>query len=272
MIPGISGDLLSASFLDAFVTGDDQDGVTHGWMRAVLRWWRRSEETIGPATPTRTLLDVGARPLLGLLDLRPVHVERHPWGHTGIVAHRDEPVATLASVVWGTPPQAAWRLVHRAGLSRDLPWVLLFTGTRLAVADAARPWARRFVVFDLAGVCRSPRALKLLLSLASGTALRGGADGRLARAVAASEAEGRVVCAGLGRGVLEALTGLAGELGGRANRGRTPSGADTRHRNRIRCAQARFSAVTAATAEPPVASIGSSTKKARSCSPEGILK
>src|SRR5712664_3895661 len=54
----------------------------------------------------------------------------------------------------------------------------------------------------------------------------------------------------------------------------TPSGAATRHMNRIRWsgAPARARALTAATADPPVASIGSSRKKARSASPEGILK
>src|SRR2546430_10613403 len=48
----------------------------------------------------------------------------------------------------------------------------------------------------------------------------------------------------------------------------TPSGAETRQRNRIRWAPARVRALTAATAEPPVASIGSSRKNARSASPE----
>ncbi len=51
-----------------------------------------------------------------------------------------------------------------------------------------------------------------------------------------------------------------------------PSGAETRQRNRIFSAPARCSALTADTAEPPVASMGSSRKNARSASPEGILK
>src|SRR2546430_1885050 len=44
---------------------------------------------------------------------------------------------------------------------------------------------------------------------------------------------------------------------------RVPSGAATRQRNRMRCAPAGLGAITASTAEPTVASIGSSTKKSR---------
>src|SRR6266511_3923953 len=63
-----------------------------------------------------------------------------------------------------------------------------------------------------------------------------------------------------------------GTLGWASSIALTPSGAATRHRNRIFCAPARDNALTAATAEPPVASIGSSRKNARSASPDGILK
>src|SRR6266568_2325956 len=63
-----------------------------------------------------------------------------------------------------------------------------------------------------------------------------------------------------------------GTLGWASSIALTPSGAETRQRNRIFCAPARISALTAATAEPPVASMGSSRKNARSASPDGILQ
>ena len=51
-----------------------------------------------------------------------------------------------------------------------------------------------------------------------------------------------------------------------------PSGHDTRHTKRIERGRVSFSRSTAATAELPVASIGSSTIASRSRMPPGILK
>src|SRR5207244_3945816 len=69
------------------------------------------------------------------------------------------------------------------------------------------------------------------------------------------------------------LRGLRGGTSGWvSSMRRTPSGAATRQRKRMRWAPACLSALTASAAEPPVASMGSSTKKSRASSPEGILK
>jgi len=215
MIPGVSGDLLSSAYLAAQVDAASATGPPGGtgWMRAVLRWWRRAAHALGPATAHRAMLDVGARPLMGLLDLRLAHVEGHPWGHAAVLVHGDEPVATLICARWGTTPATAWRQALRCSLSTRLPWALVFSGGSLSLVDATRPWARRFIAFDLAAASRHPRALATLWMLGGGHALRGGADGGLGRAVAGSDAAGSAVCSALGRGVLDALQALMTELG-----------------------------------------------------------
>jgi hypothetical protein len=215
MIPGVSGDLLSGAYLAAQVDAQATTGPPGGtgWMRAVLRWWRRAAQVLGPATAHRAMLDIGARPLLDLLGLRLAHVEGHPWGHAAVLVHADEPVATLICARWGTTPATAWRQALRSTLATRLPWALVFSGGSLSLIDATRPWARRSIAFDLAAASRHPRALAALWMLGGGHALRGGVDGGLGRAVAGSDAAGSVVCSALGRGVLDALQALMRELG-----------------------------------------------------------
>lgn len=212
---GVSGDLLSSGYLEALAT-DPRTAPSHpgaAWGRAVLRWRRRAAEALGPATAPRTLLDVGARPLLELLDLRPAHVESHPWGYGAVLTHQARPVATLVCAPWGTAPAAAWRQAMRSSLAVDLPWALVFNGAVLSVVEASRPWSRRHLTIDLAVASRDPRGQVLLWTLLAGQGLRGGPSGRLGRAIAASDAAGVAVCAALGGGVLEALDALTRELG-----------------------------------------------------------
>src|SRR3954469_20623052 len=88
----------------------------------------------------------------------------------------------------------------------------------------------------------------------------------------ASPKPGRIYPLALSSRSSEAV--YTGTLGWASSMAFIPSGADTRHRKRMRWtgAPARGRALTAATADPPVASIGSSRKNDRSASPEGILK
>jgi hypothetical protein len=216
VIPGVSGDLLSSGYLDGRVEAEaarDRPQAT-AWMRAMLRWWHRAARALGPASARRALLDIGARPLMELLDLRVAHVESHSWGHAAVLIHGEHPVATLLCAPWGTTPASAWRHALGGSLATRLPWALVFSGGTLSLVDATRPWARRSLAFDFAAVCRHPRALLALWALGRGDALRGGAGGDLGRAVTASDTGGTAVCTALGRGVLEALQALMRELGG----------------------------------------------------------
>jgi hypothetical protein len=221
MTSGVSGNLLSSDFLDAHLAAPLVAPLSREdvWLRAVIRWWRRATSALGPASAARSVLDIGARPLVDLLDLRLTRVERHPWGHAGLLTHDEEIVATLVCPSWSTSPAAAWRHALRSTLTTHVPWALVFTGTSLSVVDATRPGARSYLAFDLAAACRDPRALRALRMLLGGPALHGGAAGILGRAIAASDAAGLAVCAALGDGVLDALRALMHEIGAAACRG-----------------------------------------------------
>jgi len=213
---GLSGDLLSSGYLDSEVVS--RNVVTHPrgdvWARGLLAWWRRSNAVLGPASAPRSVLDIGARPLLDLLELRVANIERHDWGHAARLMHESEPVATLVCPPWGTSSATAWRHAVRSTLVAQVPWAVVFTGPSVAIVDATRPWAKRYLAFDLSATCRDPHAVLTMWSVLSGSALSGGAKGVLGRAVAASDAAGLDVCAALGDGVLDALGALMQEIGG----------------------------------------------------------
>jgi N-6 DNA Methylase len=220
VIAGISGDLLSSAYLAAHVgveEGRHPPGGA-GWMRSLGQWWRRAAATLGPASPPRALFDVGARPLLELLDLRVAQVERHAWGHAAVLLHGSDAVATLNTLEWGAAPSVAWRQALRGSPTAQLPWALVYCGDSVTVADATRPWSRRVLTFTFPTACRQPRALLSFWALASGPALRDGPTGWLASAIAASDGATTAVCVSLGRGVLDALQALVRELGGATRR------------------------------------------------------
>jgi hypothetical protein len=208
MIAGISGSMLSSGYLDRIV-GDEQRTMPpefDAWARAVVRWWRRTQEVLGPASPPRLVFDVGARPLLDLLGYAVEQVERQEWGHAALLAGGGTPLAALLHTAWGTPASAAWRQALRSSLAVRLPWALVFSGDSLAVVDGTRPWNRRQISFDLEVVCRDRRAVQALWALARAEALCADrSPAPLARAMTASDAEGVAVCATLGHGVLDAL-------------------------------------------------------------------
>jgi hypothetical protein len=213
MIAGVSGELLSSGFL-ASRAGEEwaAAGAPPAWARALVAWWRRSSGMLGPASAPRAIFDVGARPLLDLLELRVTRVETDPIGHAAVVTHQGEPVAMLLCRTWGTSPASAWRQALGGSAVARLPWALVFTGDTFTLVDATRPWSRRLLTFDLQIAFRQPTALLALWTLASGRSLRGGSNGALAAAVMESDRATTAVCGSLGRGVLEALEVLMSEL------------------------------------------------------------
>lgn len=212
MIEGISGELLSGAYLAGRVREEWAGTAPPAWVRAVVAWWRRSAATLGPASAPRAVFDVGARPLLDLLELSVTHVEGDANGHAAIVVHRGEPVATLLCRAWGTAPAAAWRQALSGSAVARLPWALVFAGDTLTLVDASRPWSRRLLTFDLQVVLRQPDALLALWRLTSGRSLHGGSGSALAAAAAASDRATIAVCGSLGQGVLDALEVLLREL------------------------------------------------------------
>ena len=215
MIAGVSGSMLSSGFLARHVQEEQQAVAPEfdRWVRATTRWWQRTQQVLGPASPPRLVFDVGARPLLELLGYRVAQVEPQAWGHAAVLGVNGAPVAALLTTAWGAPPASAWRQALRSSLAVRLPWALVFSGNALTVVDGARPWTRRQLSFDLEFVCRDRMAMLALWTLAHADALHAQpSPSRLAQALSASDAHGLTVCASLGAGVLDALTELVSAL------------------------------------------------------------
>jgi len=229
MIPGVTGELLSSAYLARYVGEHEHGGARpDAWARGVVRWWRHARQSLGPASPPRAILDIGALPFLALLGYTVARVEPTPWGHVGVLAGDGGPSAAFVSAGWGVPADGAWRHALRTSLAARLPWALVFNGSHLTLIDGSRPWTRRLLGFDLETVCRNPLAMHALWMLARAEALGADRASELARAVAASEQHGVDVCAALGGGVLDALGQLVAALdqsaAGRRPRGREAEG------------------------------------------------
>ena len=184
MIAGVSGNMLSSGFLARRVQEEQHDVAPEfdRWVRATVRWWHHARQVLGPASPPRLVLDVGARPLLELLGYSVAHVEPQSWGHAAILGAGGAPVAALLNTGWGAPPSGAWRQALRSSLAVRLPWALVFSGDALTVVDGARPWTRRQLSFDLGLVCRDRLAMLALWTLAHADALHArSSPSRLAR-------------------------------------------------------------------------------------------
>ncbi len=201
MIAGVSGDLVSSTFLDRHLQSIGALPDQSTWTRQLLQWWRRASRALGPAAAPRLVLDAGARPLLALLGYELSHVEPHAWGFGARVTALAGSRALLLTTAWTTPALTGWRLAVDACLVEGVEWALLFNGRSLVVADVTRPWARRYLAFDLASVCAHATGPATLRAIAGAHV----AGAPLATLAAASDDHGRQVCARLGDGVLDAL-------------------------------------------------------------------
>jgi len=213
MIPGLSGELVSSAYLARYVREQEDSGARpDAWARGVVRWWRHARQALGPASAPRTMLDLGALPVVSLLGYRVQRLEPAPWGHVGVLAGAAGPSAVLLSTRWGDSTAGAWRHALRSSLAARLPWAIVYSGSHLTVIDGSRPWARRALGFDLDTVCRSPGAMHALWLLARADALGVDGSSELARVAAASDRHGVDVCAALGTGVLDALAQMVAAL------------------------------------------------------------
>lgn len=188
--------------------------------RAASRWWREALLALGPSSGVRAIRDVGA-PLFGLLGYRLRTVgqdDRVPLLHC-LLEIRERAGPALVVVPWSYPLDRLWRVAVKAAAGNGR-WVVAFNGRTLRVLDIHRPYARRYLEFDLARAFASERAFAILWGLLRAQAFAGDtARERLFdEVVRASEAHGADVRVGLQAGVREALTRLSLALGRGARR------------------------------------------------------
>lgn len=218
MRAAIAGALIPSGYLVDHLRSDFEREIAAAYraapLTALVRWWQRTTRTLGPASGARNVLDVAVLPLLQLLDYDVVHLEPANDGFTGVVGKRGVPLATLVVSAWieanvEMPQFTPW-LARAAGTK----WALIFAGPRFHVVDAARPWARRSLTFDLDQVMTDETAALAMWALTRSAAL----DDFLEAVVRRSDAHALDVCASLGDGVLRSLAGLVSAFGDAKNR------------------------------------------------------
>ena len=186
-----------------------------------MRWWRRVEQSLGPASSSRALLDIGALPLVALLGHEVLHLEAHETGYVGMLGSGSRALAVLRTTGFGQDPGHAWRDTVRAGRTSGARWGLIFNGRSLRLMDAARPWSRRSLDFDFAQLVGHQGSSSVLLTIARRSALEPGLRS-LEQWVRDGDAHAVAVCASLGDGVLDALDALVTAFD-RALAGATPT-------------------------------------------------
>src|SRR5262245_8187700 len=127
MLPGFSGHLVSASFLETTLIPAAPESLraAAASARAQSAGWRRSSEGLGPASSVQTLLEAGAAPLVRILGFEPpTALERVGSLIVGTVRAGGRPIVLLVSP-WGTGLDGIWRLVATQGMRRRAAWSLV---------------------------------------------------------------------------------------------------------------------------------------------------
>jgi len=221
MIAGVSGPLVSGHYaehlLGAAFAGRLGERTRDRARRRVRAWWRREGSRLGPASPLRSMFDLGAAPLMDVLGFS----ARHPRETArGALLCGEAVSASLAVPLilapWGSRFDSLWSEVARESARLDSPWVFCFNGMALRLCDGRSTFARSYLEFQFDALFDHPAAMSLLWGL-----LRSEAVPALTSAVAlASARHGVAVSAALRDGVREALLlFLQGMLGARARRG-----------------------------------------------------
>ncbi len=207
MIPGLSGDLVTHSFVEEVLLPQrPRDDRLSAFERAFAGWWKRVSRVLGPASSARAVHDVAVSPLVQLLGHERPTVAPHSAGYCGVM---ESSRIVCLSTPWAIPVRTSWRAAAATGSALRAPWAIVCNGRALRIADCTRIWARNGIEFDLPAVATSPKAIAALWQLAGSRALSSSDALSLRSIVAGSEAHAVAVCASLGTGVLDVLPRLA---------------------------------------------------------------
>jgi hypothetical protein len=214
MLPGFGGHLISEAFIEEALRTIDGDGRHAAErFRGDLIQWRRRCAVLGPASSVRTVLHVGATPLLVALGFdAPIQIEPTDRHVAATVSHASHRTALIVTA-WAEPLDHFWRLAVMQAIRRATDWCFVFNGIRLRIVDARRLYARRFVEFDLDLAQDDERSCAALFRIASAAALIDRSDSTSLHAiVSASDRHAAGVCRSLKDGVLSASADLLGAL------------------------------------------------------------
>src|SRR5436190_18382868 len=104
MLTGFGGHLVSEAFLEqSLLAAAEDERLTARQFREQFIKWRRACAALGPAASLRTLLEVGAAPLIGTLAFDgPTEVELKAE-HAAATLHQNSGRAALLVTVWAAP-------------------------------------------------------------------------------------------------------------------------------------------------------------------------
>ena len=206
MMDGVSGPLVSHQYAELLLgvafAGRLGERSRDQARRRIRAWWRRDACALGPTSPLRSMFDVGAAPLVGVLGFsaRQPRETCHGALLAGTAAS-DALTLPLLVGAWGAPLDGIWSAVARESARLASAWVLCFNGRALRLCDGRNTFARGYLEFDLEALADHPAAMALFWG-----AMRAEALGTITPAIAGESARhGVAVSASLRNGVREAL-------------------------------------------------------------------
>lgn len=174
MIAGMSGTLLSHDAIGELLTVPDPSLVTFTADRPhrQLRTWHAGVRArLGPTASARVIFDTVAEPLMRTLGFDVSLVESSPQLAVAVLTSSGRPVAALIAAPWVVPIRSLWRHAIRNGLAQQVRWAIGVNGHAIGAFDVRRPYARRWVEFDLEVSLDLERSLIVLSSLLCAPAL-----------------------------------------------------------------------------------------------------
>ena len=207
MAAGIRGRLITATFADTLLRTLPGAAIPPPQFAAALdAWAHERDQSVGPASSVRTIVDRVVAPLLRILGFRIAARDDTGSRVVLLAACGDGSVPTVV-VGWEDSLRQAWRATVVDGVRADRRWCFCSNGRALRIVDAQHTWSRQYLEFDLALLPVDQEAQRVLWALIRAEACAN-TPPLLDAAVVASARQGLAVCRALGDGVLEALTGL----------------------------------------------------------------
>jgi hypothetical protein len=157
VLPGIGGSLFPGRYLSDRVLADAETCRNREFGRTIVpverrrqqfvRWWRGVTETCGPASGLRTLFDVVAMPLFGMLGYRARDATfEHGQARARLVTRGGENVG-LVLAPWASRPPGIWRDLFDVSRDADAVWCHVLAPPFLSLVNVRGQATRRSLDF-----------------------------------------------------------------------------------------------------------------------------
>lgn len=218
MLVGFSGTLVSGYFVEEFLADIFAAEIDRGGAASARRLLqaarRRTASLLGPVCGARQVHDLVTAPLADALGYRLAALRRDPVSGSLVATARPAPVL-FVTTAWGERLDRLAREIVRSAVEASTSWCLCVNGEAIRAVEAGRPYARRFLQFELDAALANEEvfaALWILLRAASLVSGPGhpspGSGSLLQRAIEASDRNTVAVCRSLQQGMLHGVSAL----------------------------------------------------------------